>query len=138
MSAAICTLLAFTALTLGLAFVYVGYRTLITVTGKSPANSWSRSGPTWEDPAWVTRFHHAHLNCLENLPVYAAIVLAASLLGNIEMLEGLACWYLIARVVQSAIHVISTSALFVFLRANALIAQWAILIYWLLALAGCI
>lgn len=138
MSAAVCTLLAFTALTIGLAVIYVGYRTMITITGKSPANSWTRGSQTWDDPAWVTRFHHAHLNCLENLPVYAAVVLAASLLGNLEMLEGLACIYLIARLAQSAIHVISTSALFVFLRANALIVQWAILIYWMLGLGGLI
>ena len=37
MSAAVCTLLAFTALTIGLAVIYVGYRTMITITGKSLA-----------------------------------------------------------------------------------------------------
>lgn len=138
MSAAIATLLAFVALTLGLAFVYVGYRVVIGMTGKSPFNSWTRGDAKWEDPAWVTRIHHAHLNCLENLPVYAAVLLAAFMLDQVAMMEGLACYYLIARVAQSSIHAVSASAVAVFFRANALIAQWAILVYWLLKLGGCI
>ena len=138
MSTAISALLGFTALTLGLAFVYVGYRAVMGLLGKTPFNSWTRGEQTWEDPAIITRFHHAHLNCLENLPVFAAVVLAASLLGQLEVLEGLACYYLIARVAQTTVHLISTSALFVFFRANALIVQWAILVYWLLKLGGCI
>lgn len=136
MSAAISTLLGFTALTLALAFAYVGYRATMGMLGKTPFNSWTRGAQTWDDPAIITRIQHAHLNCLENLPVYAAVLLAAFMLDKVAVLEGLACYYLIARVAQSAIHVISTSALAVFLRANALIVQWAILVYWLLQLAA--
>lgn len=138
MSAAIATLLGFVALTLGLAFAYVGYRATMGLLGKTPFNSWTRGAQTWEDPAIITRIHHAHLNCIENLPVYAAVLLAAIGLDQLAVMEGLACYYMMARVAQSSIHIVSTSAIAVFFRANALIVQWAILVYWVLALAGLI
>ncbi len=136
MSPAITTLLAFIALTLGLAFVYVGYRATMGLLGKTPFNSWTRGAQIWEDPAFVTRVQHAHLNCLENLPVFAAVLLAAFMLDKVAVIDALACYYMIARVAQSAIHVVSANALAVFFRANALIVQWAILVYWMLQLAS--
>lgn len=138
MSAAVAVLLAFTALTFGLVFIYVNYRVALVFTFKTPANSWTRGNPSWQNPAWVTRFEHAHANCLENLPIYAAIVLAASLLDQLAVLEGLAWIYFGFRAAQVLIHLISTNALFVFLRANMLIGQWVIIGYWLLKLSGCI
>lgn len=138
MSAAIAVLLAFTALTFGLVFIYVNYRVALVFTSKTPANSWTRGKASWENPAWVTRFEHAHANCLENLPIYAAIVLAASLLNQLPMLEGLAWIYFGLRAGQVLVHLISTSALFVFIRGNLLIGQWVCIAYWLLKLSGCI
>lgn len=138
MSAAITTLLAFTALTLVLAFLYVGYRATVGLLGKTPFNSWTRGEQTWDDPAIITRIHHAHLNCLENLPVFAAVVLAAFMLDKLAVVDALACYYMIARVAQTGIHLVSTSAAAVFLRANALFVQWAFLGYWILSLCDCI
>ena len=138
MSAAIAVLLAFTALTFILVAVYVNYRVALVLTFKAPANSWTRNDAKWQDPAWVTRFAHAHANCLENLPIYAAIVLAASLLDQLAVLDGLAWIYFGFRVAQVLVHLISTNAMFVFLRANMLVGQWVCIGYWLLKLAGCI
>lgn len=138
MSASICVLLGFTAWTLALALVYVGYRVALVLSFKEKANAWTRGAPSHVDPAWVIRFNHAHLNCLENLPLYAAVVIAAHLLSQAAVVDGLACIYLGLRIAQSVVHVINTGPLFVFLRANLLIGQWLCLIYWLLALSGLI
>ena len=137
MSSAIATLLGFVALTLSLAFLYVGYRAMMGLLGKTPFNSWTRGAQIWDDPAIITRIHHAHLNCLENLPVFAAVLLAAFMLDKVALIDEFACYFMMARVAQSSIHIVSTSAIAVFFRANALIVQWAILVYWMLALCGC-
>ncbi len=136
MSASLTVLLAFAALTLALVATYVGYRVVLTLSFKTPANSWTRGNPSWEDPAWVLRFNHAHLNCLENLPLYGAIVLAAALTDQLGVVDELAWIYFGFRLAQTAVHLISTSALFVFLRANMLLGQWACLVWWLVALLG--
>lgn len=59
-----------------------------------------------EGPDWYRRAMRAHANCIENLPVYGAIVVAA-LAVNAEspMLDVLASVILAARVIQSTIHI---------------------------------
>lgn len=55
------------------------------------------------------RAMRAHANCLENLPVYGAVVLAATAAGvDAPLLDALALVLLGARVVQSLVHVIPT------------------------------
>lgn len=131
MPAAFCTLLCFAALTAGLAFTYAGYRVVLVLSRKAAANSWTREAETWEDPAIITRIHHAHLNCVENLPVYAAIVLVAYATQQLAVIDGLACIFLGLRLAQTTMHVISANATFVFIRANFWIAQMLIIGYWI-------
>ncbi len=134
MSAATHVLLLFAAWTLLMAVGYVGYRVVLVLTFKERANAWTRGGIEHDDPAIITRFNHAHLNCLETLPLYAAVVLFAYIQGQLGVLDQLAYVFLGARVAQSVIHVISTAPMMVFLRANALLVQWALLIYWMVQL----
>jgi uncharacterized MAPEG superfamily protein len=55
---------------------------------------------------WYKRATRAHANCIENLPVYGAIVLAASCVHLDEpLLDALACTLLVARVIQSLVHI---------------------------------
>lgn len=136
MSASIAVLLTFTAWTLALTAVYVGYRVALVLSFKEKANAWTRGAPSHVDPAWVTRFQHAHLNCVENLPLFAAIVLAAQALGQGGVIDGLAWVYMGFRFAQSIVHLVSTTPLFVFLRANMLLGQWVCLVYWLWSLCS--
>lgn len=54
---------------------------------------------------WYQRATRAHANCIENLPVYAAIVLAAQAAAvDTAFLDTLACILLGARVIQSMVH----------------------------------
>ena len=121
-------LLLFTAWTLVLMLVYVGPRVALVLAMKKPANSWGRDDKT-DDPPFLVRAKHAHLNCLENLPVFAAIVLAAVALGKSPVVDQVAAFVLYARLAQSAVHLIGVSHWLVFIRANFLIIQAALFAY---------
>ncbi len=121
-------LLLFTAWTLVLMLVYVGPRVALVLAMKKPANSWGRDDKT-DDPAFLVRAKHAHLNCLENLPVFAAIVLAAVALGKSPVVDQVAAFVLYARLAQSAVHLIGVNHWLVFIRANFLVIQAALFAY---------
>ena len=55
---------------------------------------------------WYKRATRAHANCVESLPVYGAIVLAARAAQlDDAVLDVLACVLLAARVIQSLVHI---------------------------------
>ena len=59
-----------------------------------------------EGADWYRRSMRAHANCVENLPVFAAVVLAVSASGaSGPAVNGFSMIILAARVIQSLIHV---------------------------------
>jgi uncharacterized MAPEG superfamily protein len=128
----ITALLLFATWTLVLMFTYVGYRVALVLAMKKPANSWGRDDKV-DDPAFIVRAKHAHLNALENalenLPVFAAIVLAAVALDRTPVVDEVAAWVLYARLAQSAVHLIGVNHWLVFIRANLLVVQAALFLY---------
>ena len=110
-----------------LVFVSVNWRVLEVLRGKS-MNSWGRDDGI-AVPAIVKRMQHAHLNCLENLPIFAILVFAAYFMGKQPAVDGLACYVLYARLAQSIIHLIGTSAALVFVRATFYVIQVLIFFY---------
>lgn len=126
----ITALLLFAAWTLVLLSVYVGYRVALVLAMKKKANSWTRGDAT-DDPAFIKRAQNAHLNCVENLPIFGAIVLAAAVMGKNEIVDSVAGLYLLARIAQSVVHLISTSHWFVFIRANLFVVQLLLSAYML-------
>jgi uncharacterized MAPEG superfamily protein len=132
---AITALLLFAAWTLLLMFAYVGYRTALVFTGTKLANSWTRGMPT-DDPGWVTRAQHAHLNCVENLPVFAAIVLSAHAIGRPSVADSVSAYVLFARVAQSTVHLIGITPSLVFVRATFFTVQALLYAYMIWALLG--
>ena len=124
----ITALLLFAAWTLLLMFTYVGYRVALVLAMKKPANSWGRDDKT-DDPGFIVRAKHAHLNALENLPVFAAIVLAGVALGKAPVVDQVAAFVLYARLAQSTVHLIGVNHWLVFIRANLLIVQAGLFVY---------
>jgi uncharacterized MAPEG superfamily protein len=58
-------------------------------------------------PGWYQRATRAHLNCVENLPVYGAIVVVVSFTGRTgPLLDALSVAVLGARICQTLIHVL--------------------------------
>jgi len=99
-------LLGFAAWTLLILFTTVGvYRWSRIFTGRAEISEWRADEQQGSD--WYRRAVRAHLNCVENLPVYAAIVVAllAARAGG-PIMDGLAITILAARICQSSIHLL--------------------------------
>lgn len=59
-----------------------------------------------EGPGWYRRSLRAHANCVENLPVYGAVVVAIVATGvEAALLDTLALVLIAARVAQTVVHV---------------------------------
>ena len=125
---AITALLFFAAWTLALMLTYVFYRTGLVMTGAKRADSWTRGRPT-EDPGFIVRAQHAHMNCVENLPVFAAIVLAAYALARPGVADGAGPYVLWARLAQSTVHLIGVNHVLVFVRGTLFTIQVLLFLY---------
>jgi uncharacterized MAPEG superfamily protein len=99
-------LLGFAAWTLLILFATVGvYRWSRILTGRTAIATWRADEQ--QGGEWYRRAMRAHMNCLENLPIYTAIVvalLAARVTSPI--LDGLAIMIPVARICQSSIHLL--------------------------------
>ncbi len=113
---------AWTLLLIAGVFLYRGMRFL---TG-TPINHWPRGNKPADDAPFVKRLDDAHANCLENLPVFAVIVLVAAALGRLADIQALAPWVLYARIGQSLAHLSGTGPVNVFVRASFWSAQLAL------------
>jgi uncharacterized MAPEG superfamily protein len=98
-------LLGFAGWTLIILLLSVGvYRWTRILTGRQAIGEFAADGSGGAD--WYKRATRAHANCIENLPVYGAIVLAARGAGiDDPLLDALACAMLGARMVQSVVHI---------------------------------
>jgi len=97
-------LLGFAVWTLLVLFGTVGvYRWSRILTGRVRISEWQADQP--QGSAWYQRAMRAHMNCVENLPVFAAIVLCATAAGaDSRLLDLLAGAILVARIGQTTIH----------------------------------
>ncbi|MGH8431236.1 MAG: MAPEG family protein [Solimonas sp.] len=125
---AVTALIGFTAWTLLLVFLILNWRGVEVLLRGVPANSWGR-GAEREGPSLVKRLQHAHLNCLENLPVFAAIVLSAYVIGKSAVVDPVAMYVLYARLGQSGVHLIGTSHWLVMIRVTFYTIQVLLFFY---------
>jgi uncharacterized MAPEG superfamily protein len=98
-------LVGFAAWTVLLLLATVGvYRWSRILTGRVPIRSFRADRIEGAD--WYLRAMRAHANCIENLPVFGAIVFGLYV-GNVSsaLVDGLAVAVLIARIMQSLVHV---------------------------------
>ena len=97
-------LLGFAVWTLLVLFGTVGvYRWSRILTGRVRISEWQADLPQGSD--WYQRAMRAHMNCVENLPVFATIVLCATATGaDSRLLDLLAGAILVARVCQTTVH----------------------------------
>ena len=101
-------MLGFAAWTLAVLTASIGvYRWSRILTGRARIAGWRPDG--MEGAGWYQRATRAHLNCVENLPVYAAVALAAAMAGvGGRDLDTLAVTFLVARIGQSLVHITRT------------------------------
>ena len=105
MNVPVWMLLGFAAWTVVLLLATVGvYRWSQILTGRVAIRNFRADQVDGAD--WYKRAMRAHANCVENLPVFGAIVVALYV-GNVggALVDGLAAAILVARVMQSLVHV---------------------------------
>ena len=127
-------LLGFAAWYLLLTFALGIFRSGLVLSGKKSANSFATDGSDVGD--FGRRLNRARDNCFETLPLFAAIVLAASLMNKISVIDPLAMYLLYARIGQSVTHLASTSIPAINVRFALFLVQIVIYAIWVVQLLG--
>jgi uncharacterized MAPEG superfamily protein len=105
-----------------------GDRVLLVLRGDAKVTSFSPGVPHGSESYW--RINRAHMNTVENLPIFAAVVLAGWAIGlETLMFNRLAVIVVCARVVQSVIHILSGSAPAINLRFLAFGVQLVCIVW---------
>jgi uncharacterized MAPEG superfamily protein len=127
------TALIFYALwAIGLVLMVAAARTLLVIRGDARINTFTSGVPHGGEFYW--RINRAHLNTVENLPIFATIVLSGWVVGmETQTFNRLAATVLAARIVQSLIHIASGSGTAVTCRFLAYAVQIVVEI-WMAAL----
>jgi uncharacterized MAPEG superfamily protein len=99
-------LLGFCGWTLAILGVGVGvWRWGLILTGKAAITAFPADSP--HGSPGYRRVVRAHANCLETLPIFAAVVLVGEFIhAHTRLLDLLACAVMAARVVQSCVHML--------------------------------
>jgi uncharacterized MAPEG superfamily protein len=118
-------LLAFAVWTLLVLMLGVGvYRWSHILTGRAELKHFPADEA--HGPPFYRRAVRAHANCVENLPVFAAIVLAGEAAGvHSPTLDALAIVVVVARVLQTGIHLVSGANPAIAVRFALFAAQFA-------------
>jgi len=104
----------------------------LVLTGRAQSNEFKPDNSNVSP--FMQRLARAHANCLENLPLFGGLLLVALVTGRTGVTDPLAPWLLGARIMQSSIHLASTSVVAVNARFTAFVVQIAIALYWVCAL----
>mmetsp|Transcript_9157 Transcript_9157/g.13745 ORF Transcript_9157/g.13745 Transcript_9157/m.13745 type:complete len:196 (+) Transcript_9157:100-687(+) len=119
-------LLTFTAFTILHILIILVSRSIQIFQGKAKSNSFVPSrndGPG----TFIGRVSQAHANCIENLVLFACVVLTNKAFGG-PKIDQMAWYYMTARFIQSIIHWSSVSELAVTLRFTAFVTSLVLLI----------
>lgn len=121
-------LTGFISWALFLLVVMESIRTKLVVTKKVAANGFAPDNSGLSP--FMQRLARAHANCVEGLPIFGGLLAIAIMTSRTGITDTLAFWLLGARIVQSTIHLVSTSPLAVSLRFTAFAVQLVIAVYW--------
>lgn len=128
MSATLLSLLGFLSWTLALLALMEIIRSKLVLTGEVPANGFKPDNAGLSP--FMQRLARAHANCLEGLPLFGGLMLLAVVAGKAQVTDPLAYVLLAARIVQSAIHLVSVSPAAVMARFSAFAVQIGIAVWW--------
>lgn len=134
MSITLLALLGFICWTLFLLVMMEALRTKLVLTGQMAANGFNPDNANLSP--FMQRLARAHANCLEGLPIFGGLMLIAVIAGKSGLTDPLAYVLLGARILQSTIHLVSTSKTAVSARFTAFAVQLGIAVYWAFKLHG--
>lgn len=117
-----------------LLLVLLGYvRVNLTLSGTRQPNSFDPSGI--DVSPFANRLCRAHANCYENFPIFGGLLLLAIAMDTTSITDGLAYYFLAARILQSLTHLASSSNVAVHIRFAFFLVQIGIAISWILQFA---
>ncbi|MCO4792140.1 MAG: MAPEG family protein [Bacteriovoracaceae bacterium] len=125
-------LIGYVSWTLLLLTIIVLRRSFLILFAKKAANSFSPSGD--DVTSFDQRLVRAHANCYENLPIFATLALFCIFKQYYQITDTFALYFLGARILQSIIHLSSTSVIAVYLRFTFFLIQIVIMIEWLVCI----
>jgi len=125
-------LVAFIGWALALLILMEASRVWLVASGRIAANAFTPDNAGLSP--FMQRLARAHANCIEGLPIFGGLLIAAIVTGKTGVTDPLAYWLLGARLVQSVTHLVSISVPAVNLRFAAFVLQMAIAAYWTLGL----
>jgi len=128
MSTTVLALLGFLSWTLALLVLMEAIRSKLVLTRQVPANGFSPDNAGLSP--FMQRLARAHANCLEGLPLFGGFMLLAVVAGKSQVTDPLAYALLASRIVQSLIHLASTSPWAVTARFTAFAVQLGIAAFW--------
>jgi len=137
MATALWTVIAFAAWTLLIMGFGIGTRRWYSILfGRAELTSFP--GDTPHGDVAYRRVVRAHANCIENLPVYAAIVLSAEALSVVPAyMDALAVGVIACRIVQSSIHMLLPETnRTVAVRFSFFFAQYAAMSWMIVSIAA--
>lgn len=127
-------LLAFIGWTLLLLIVMEAIRTYLVMSKQVVATKFVPNNDNLSP--FMQRLARAHLNCVEGLPVFGGLMLVAIVTSKTSITDPLALWFLLARIVQSCVHLLSTEAMAINVRFAAFAIQMVIGVIWAWNLFG--
>lgn len=128
MSTTLLALLGFICWTLALLVLMELMRSALVLSGKVRANGFDPANS--QQSAFMQRLARVHANCLEGLPIFGGLMLLAVVAGKSAVTDPLAYALLGARILQSLIHLASTSSVAVMARFTAFAVQLVIAVIW--------
>jgi uncharacterized MAPEG superfamily protein len=127
-------LTGFVAWALFLLVLMEAIRTCLVMTGRVSANGFTPDNA--KQSPFMQRLARAHANCIEGLPIFGGLLAIAIMTSRTGVTDTLAPRLLGVRIVQSIIHLASTSSIAVSLRFTAFAVQMPIGVYWVVRLLG--
>jgi uncharacterized MAPEG superfamily protein len=105
MNVPVFVLLGFAGWTLMTLFGSIGvYRWSRILTGRASISEWRADAPQGSE--WYQRAMRAHMNCVENLPIFGALVVALIATGfQSPSIDTLSVIILSARIGQTLVHI---------------------------------
>jgi len=129
MNASSGALLGYVVWTVVLLCTMAWLRVSLTLTGKRAPNSFDPGGA--DVSPFANRLCRAHANCYESFPIFGGLLLLAIATDTTAVTDGLAYYFIAARILQSVVHLISSSNMAVQVRFAFFLVQVAIAVWWI-------
>ncbi|RHX88329.1 MAPEG family protein [Leptospira stimsonii] len=123
MNPAIIALIGFAIWTIFLGIGVISIRTFKVLKGEKKSNEFPSGVEHGSSFYW--RLNRAHVNCVENLPIFATLVLIGAFVGVLDSTFALVAKVILgARLVQTVAHLSSGSEIAVNIRFTAFVTQY--------------